>query len=117
MMAQIMYKRFRGGTMPFSLVASTPVPLHEPNRAESLAAALELQRVGDDANPWVVHVLGVHDDGHHLWVQIASNADGTDSIVLRLSIAATARHVLATLASLSRSSLACSAVVPVMCTV
>src|SRR5258707_9634205 len=103
--------------MPFSSAASTPVPVHEPNHAESLAEELDLQHVGDDANHWVVHVLGIYNDGHHLWVQIAPNADGTPSIVLRLSMAATARHALATLASLSLSSLASSCIVPVMCTV
>lgn len=103
--------------MPFQSAASTFAPVHEPNHAESLAADLELQHVGDDANQWVVHVLGVHNDGHHLWVQIAPNADGTQSMVLRLSMAATARHALAALASLSRSSLTSSRIVPVMCTV
>jgi hypothetical protein len=103
--------------MPFSSAASAQVAVHEPSRAESLAEDLELQHVGDDANYWVVHVLGIHDDGHHLWVQIAPNADGTQSIVLRLSVAATARHALATLASLSLSSLVSARIVPVMCTV
>ena len=103
--------------MPFSSVASTPVPVHEPDRAESLAEDLELQHVGDDANHWVVHVLGIHNDGHHLWVQIAPNADGTQSIVLQLSMAATARHALATLGSLSLASLTSARIVPVMCTV
>lgn len=103
--------------MPVSRIESTPVRLPEPTRAESLAAALELQRVGDGANRWVVHVLGVHNDGHHLWVQIAPRADGTNSIVLRLSMSATARHALATLAAMPRPTLGCPPVVPVMCTV
>jgi hypothetical protein len=103
--------------MPFTSAAPASVPVYEPNRAESLAEDLELQHVGDGANRWVVHVLGIHNDGQHLWVQIAPNADGTQSIVLRLSMAATARHALATLASLSLSSLSSSRIVPVMCTV
>jgi len=103
--------------MPFSRVASTPVTVYEPSRAEGLAAALDQQRVGDSTNRWIVHVLGVHNDGRYLWVQIAPNADGTQSFVLRLSMSATARHALAALAALSRSSLGCPSVVPVMCTV
>lgn len=97
--------------------ATTAVPDPNPSREEDLAAALEQQRVGDGENPWVVHVLGVHNDGHYLWAQIAPHPDGTQSIVLRLSMTATARHALAALATLSRSSFGGSAVVPVMCAV
>ena len=96
---------------------STKVPDSEVNREEDLAAALELQRVDDGDHAWVVHVLGVHNDGHYLWAQIAPHPDGTQSIVLRMSMAATARHALAALAKLSRSSFGGSAVVPVMCAV
>jgi hypothetical protein len=97
--------------------SSLPLSFHEPNRAETLAAALEQHPIGDGVNRWVVHVFGVHTDGHHLWIQVAPNADGAQSIVLRLSTPATPRHAIAALAALSRSSLACFTVVPVMCTV
>jgi len=103
--------------MPFSRAASSPVPIHEPSRAERLAEELELQSVGDDDNHWIVHVLGIHNDGQHLWVQIAPNAEGTQSIVLRMSMTATARHALAALSSLSLASLSSARVVPVMCAV
>jgi hypothetical protein len=103
--------------MAFSRVASTPVAVYEPDRADTLAAELDQQHIGDATNRWIVHVLGVHNDGRHLWIQIAPNADGTQSFVLRLSMSATARHALAALAALSRSSLGCPSVVPVMCTV
>jgi len=97
--------------------APTNAPASEPSRAERLAAALELQRVGEGANQWVAHVLGVHDDGRHLWAQIAARPDGTQNIVLRLSTWATPRHALAMLATLPGESFGSSAVVPVMCTV
>ncbi len=103
--------------MPVTRTESTAVRLSEPTRAESLAAALELQRVGDGPNRWVVHVLGVHTDGRDFWVQVAPRADGTQSIVLRLSPRATARHALATLAALPWPSSGYPPVVPVMCTV
>jgi hypothetical protein len=93
------------------------VPSFGQSRAEALASALELQRIGDGANHWIAHVLGVHNDGRHLWAQIAPRADGTQSIVLRVSMAATPRHALATLATLSRESLGSVNIVPVMCTV
>ena len=115
--AQIMYRENGGGTMPLPSTAPTNVPVSEASQAESLAAALELQRVGEGTNQWVAYVLGVHDDGRHLWAQIAARPDGTQTIVLRLSMWATPRHALATLATLTCESFGCSAVVPVMCTV
>jgi hypothetical protein len=103
--------------MSFSRLRSTDSPQSAAGRAERLAAALELQRVREGADGWVAHVLGVHDDGRHLWAQIAPDADGTQSVVLRLSTAATPRHALATLATLPRQVLGSSPVVSVMCTV
>lgn len=103
--------------MTVSSVVSTTGPQPEPSREEDLAAALDQQRVDDGEHPWVVHVLGVHNDGHYLWAQVAPHPDGTQSIVLRLSKSATARHALAALATLSRSSFGGASVVPVMCSV
>ena len=51
--------------MTVPLATSTEVPNSGPSREEDLAAALEQQRVDDGDNPWVVHVLGVHNDGHY----------------------------------------------------
>ena len=102
--------------MPVSRTEPTPTPLPEPpTHADILAAALEQQRVGRGSNRWIVHVLGVHTDSRHVWVQVAPGADGTHSIVLRLSAWATAHHVLTTLSSLPRPSHGCPPVVPVMC--
>ena len=104
--------------MSFSRAVSTSLPTaDEPSGAETLAAALELQRVDDGANSWIVHVLGVHNDGRHLWVQVAPDPGAKQSIVLRMSMSATARHALAALATLSPASLPYSGVVSVMCTV
>jgi hypothetical protein len=89
----------------------------EPSHAQLLAAALDLQRVGEGADRWVVYVLGIHTDGRHLWAQIAPDPDGAHGIVLRLSKSATARHALAKLATLSRQSFGYPAIVPVMCSV
>lgn len=103
--------------MMLSVAASTVGSPQEPTRAETVAAELDLQAVGDGANAWVVHVLGVHMDGRQLWVQIAPNPEGNPSFLLRLSPLATARHALATLTALSLSTLRPSSIVPVMCTV
>ena len=101
--------------MPVSRTESTQARLPEPTRAEVLAAALEQQPVGRGSNRWIVHVLGVHTDGRYVWVQVAPRADGTHSIVLRLSTWASAHHALATLAALPRPTRGCPPVVPVMC--
>jgi hypothetical protein len=103
--------------MLVSLNESSSERFAEPTRAESLAAALEQQGVGDGADRWVVHVLGVHTDGRHIWVQLAPRPDGNHSIVLRLSPTATVHHALAALATLPIPSRDCPPVVPVMCAV
>jgi hypothetical protein len=71
----------------------------EPDVSERLVAMLDLQRVGEGADAWTVHVIGVHSDGDDLWIQVAPHPDGTDSLVLRLSSYATVRHALAALAA------------------
>ena len=87
------------------------------NRAKRLATALDLQTVGDDANQWTVYVLGVHSDGRTVWLQIAPSLDGRDSMILRLSLRATAQHALAALSALGRVQGHRRPIVPVMCTV
>jgi hypothetical protein len=101
--------------MPVSRTESTPDRRPEPTRTDILVDALEQQRVGHGSDRWTVHVLGVHSDGRHLWVQVAPGADGTHSIVLRLSMWATANHALAALSALPRPSLGCPPIVSVMC--
>jgi hypothetical protein len=96
---------------------STAVRVAEPDPIESIAAALDMQSVGEGSDRWVVHVLGIHGDGHHIWVQLASDPDGRDSFVLRLSAWATADHALAALATLRCPPDGPPSVVPVMCTV
>jgi hypothetical protein len=100
-----------------SVAASTVRSAEGPTRAETVAAELDLQAVGDGANAWIVHVLGVHMDGRQVWVQIAPSPEGNPSFLLRLSPLATARHALATLATVSLSTLRPSTIVSVMCTV
>jgi hypothetical protein len=103
--------------MAVSRIESVPVCVEEeePSRAAYFAAALDLQTVGDGDNRWVVHVVGVHTDGRTLWVQIAPRPDGTDSVILKLSMWATARHALAALAALPSARRDYPQIVPVMC--
>jgi hypothetical protein len=64
-----------------------------------MVAALDLQPVGEGPDAWIVHVLGVYNDGRDVWMQVARDAAGTGGVVLRLSLHATVRHALAALAS------------------
>ena len=96
---------------------SAPVRRETFKRGEWLASALDLQTVGEGADGWTVHVLGVHSDGRTLWIQIATGLDADHSVTLKLSSRATARHALATLARLPRERSDRTQVVPVMCAV
>jgi hypothetical protein len=96
---------------------SVPVRRETFKRGEWLASALDLQTVGNGANRWTVRVLGVHSDGRTLWIQIATGLEADDSVTLKVSSRATARHALAALAVLPRKRCYRSQIVPVMCTV
>jgi hypothetical protein len=95
---------------------SVPVRHETVKRGQSLASALDLQTVGKGADRWTVHVLGVHSDGRSLWIQIATGL-ADDSVTLKLSSRATARHALAVLAVLPRKRCDRSQIIPVMCAV
>jgi hypothetical protein len=86
----------------------------EPDISERLVAMLDLQRVGEGADAWTVHVIGVHSDGEDLWIQVAPHPDGTDSFVLRLSSHATVRQALVALAAAPRTPRDVSPIVTVM---
>jgi hypothetical protein len=96
---------------------SAPVRRETAKRGEGLASALDLQVVGSGADRWTVHVLGVHSDGFTLWIQIATGPEADDSVTLKLSARATARHALAALAVVPRGRSHRTQIVPVMCTV
>jgi hypothetical protein len=87
----------------------------EPIRTDTIANALDLQEVGAGANRWTVHVLGFHSDSCHRWIQVAPQPDGTDSLVLKLSMAATVRHALAALDAVAPGPRVGPQVIPVMC--
>jgi hypothetical protein len=66
-------------------------------RIDQLIAALDQQQIGDGVGAWVAEVLGVHSDGRDLWVQVARAHEPGQSLILRMSIHATAQHAIAAL--------------------
>lgn len=78
---------------------------------------LEQQRVGEGEHAWTVHVMGVHDAGGELWIQVAADPEGRDGVVLRLSPHASADQALAALRAVAPSDAQYPRVVAVMKTV
>src|SRR5262245_18025876 len=72
------------------------------SRAERLFAELDRQIVGEEADRWVVVILGIHDFIQGAWVQIAPAHDTNRGLVLHLLPHATAHHALAALAAWSK---------------
>ncbi len=62
-----------------------------------MITALDQHCVGEGASRWVVYVLGLHTDGRTLWIQVAPSEDGSDNIVLQLSLDATAEDAITAL--------------------
>jgi hypothetical protein len=69
------------------------------SRLDGLLVALDDQRIGEGPGSWRVEVLGVHESGGDLWVQIARNGAVNDTLVLHLLPWATARDALIALAT------------------
>ena len=86
----------------------------DPDRAEWIAAALDQQYIGANEGGWTVHVLGVHTDRDEIWIQVASDPEGSDAFVLHLSPWATPQHALAALAATRLDNGSYPQVVPVM---
>jgi hypothetical protein len=72
---------------------------NDSDRCARLVDELDQQLVGEGDTAWTVHVMGVHESGADLWIQVSADPDGYDGFVLRLSRWATAEHALAALAA------------------
>jgi hypothetical protein len=68
-------------------------------RITDIFAALDGRQVAAVDGPWTMQVQGVHDDGRDLWIQVARDGEPDESVVLRLSPWATARHAMVALAA------------------
>jgi hypothetical protein len=66
-------------------------------RITDMCVALDGHRVASGDAPWTLQVHGIHDDGRDLWIQVARQESPEESLVLRLSPWANARHALVAL--------------------
>src|SRR5688572_15025600 len=65
--------------------------------ADALFAAIDHQVIGHGAERWVASVLRIHADERDWWIDVATAADPSVSVVLRVSRRATAVHAVAAL--------------------
>ena len=80
-------------------MATEVATINPPNVSETdeLFAALDRRVIGDDERRWVVEALRIHHDELDWWIDIASTADASASVILCLSRRATAAHAIAAL--------------------
>lgn len=67
-------------------------------------AALDQQRIGDDGDAWVAYVMGVHVSGRDVWIQVAKDDRGAETIVLHLSADTTSDNLLFSLRTSTESA-------------
>jgi hypothetical protein len=53
--------------------------------ADRWFTALDQRQIGNGAGAWIAQVLGVHEEGDALWVQVAPTDDASATIVLHVS--------------------------------
>ena len=76
--------------------------------------ALDQRVIGRGPAQWVVSVLGVHADDREWWIDVASAANPTANVVLRLSRQATVFHAVAALRRHRPRTESCAPVIDVM---
>ena len=69
------------------------------DRVRQLAAMLDQRRIGLGAGAWFVEVIGIHEDGDELWVQLAGAPQMHGNLVLHLLPSVTDGDVIAALES------------------
>jgi len=100
------------------MIASTTTPRHEELPSITAASqwfdALDRRVIGRGHESWVASVLGVHGDDREWWIDIASAANPTANLVLRLSRRATVFHAVAALRRHRPRTESCVPVIDVM---
>ena len=84
------------------------------NGAGEWFEALDQRVIGRGAGQWVASVLGVHGDDREWWIDVASAANPTANVVLRLSRQATVFHAVAALRRHRPRTESCAPVIDVM---
>ena len=75
-------------------LAPDPLSLSE---ADALFAAIDQQVIARGNEQWLASVLRIHADERDWWIDVATAADASVSVVLRVSRRATAAHAVAAL--------------------
>jgi hypothetical protein len=76
--------------------------------------ALDQRVIGQGGARWVAAVLGVHGDDRDWWVDVASAANPSANVVLRVSRRATVFHAIAALRRHRPRTASCAPVIDVM---
>ena len=100
------------------MIASTIAERHDDQQLITAARqwfeALDQRVIGQGHGSWVASVLGVHGDERDWWVDVASAANPTANVVLRLSRRATVFHAVAALRRHRPRTESCAPVIDVM---
>lgn len=65
--------------------------------ADELFVALDRRMIGEGVESWVAAVLHIHGDERDWWIDVATAADASVNVILRLSRRATAAHAVVAL--------------------
>lgn len=98
------------------IVGSAQAREHQPsiNGAHEWFEALDHRVIGRGPASWVASVLRVHSDDQEWWIDVASAANPSANVVLRLSRQATVFHAVAALRRHRPRTGSCAPVIDVM---
>ena len=104
--------------MSVTMIASTTRERHDEQSSIGAAnewfEALDQRVIGQGRASWVASVLGVHGDDRDWWVDVASAANPSANVVLRVSRRATVFHAIAALRRHRPRTGSCAPVIDVM---
>ena len=83
-------------------------------QADRLFAGIDHRRVEAGTRSWVAVVLGIHANDADVWIQVATQENPSNSVVLRLSRWATVEHALNALRTCAITDETQPRIIPVM---
>jgi len=78
-------------------ISARATDLPSLGKADELFMALDRRLIGEGVESWVAAVLRIHDDERDWWIDVATAADASVNVILRLSRRATAAHAVVAL--------------------
>ena len=93
---------------------SPRTPSVDRPQADRLFAGIDHRRVEAGARSWIAVVLGIHANDTDLWIQVATQDNPSNSVVLRLSRWATVDHALNALRTCAITDETQPRIIPVM---